>query len=85
MIAADPDAAIAFLADEVRAAVRDDGAQAVVLGGAALAGLAARIAPGQVPVIDRCVCRGAGTAGRVTAAGGARPPRSRADAQRWPR
>lgn len=52
-IAADPDAAIHFLAEEVRNAVAQDGARAVILGGAALAGLATRIAPQvPVPVID---------------------------------
>ena len=52
-IAADPEGALRFLAAEVRAAVAEDGAQSVILGGAALAGLAARIAPGvSVPVID---------------------------------
>ena len=52
-IAADPEGALAFLAAEAQAAANDDGAQAVILGGAALAGLAARIAPSvSVPVID---------------------------------
>jgi allantoin racemase len=52
-IAAAPDAAMHFLAEEVRSAVERDGARAVILGGAALAGLAARIAPQvSVPVID---------------------------------
>jgi Asp/Glu/hydantoin racemase len=51
-IAADPDAALATLAAACRAAA-GDGAQAVILGGAGLAGLAARIAPQlDVPVID---------------------------------
>ena len=52
-IAADPQGSIAFLAAACRAAAREDDAQAVMLGGAALAGMAARIAP-QVggPVID---------------------------------
>lgn len=48
-IAADPDAALALLAHECRAAAERDGARAVILGGAGLAGLAARIA-GRVPV-----------------------------------
>jgi Asp/Glu/hydantoin racemase len=53
MIAADPDGAIAFLAEETRAAAKEDGAEAVIMGGAALAGLAARIAPQvAIPVID---------------------------------
>lgn len=52
-IAADPDGALDFLAAEANAAVRENGAQAVVLGGAALAGLAARIADRvSVPLID---------------------------------
>ncbi|MBL8377544.1 MAG: aspartate/glutamate racemase family protein, partial [Burkholderiales bacterium] len=64
-IAADPDAAISFLADEARAAQREDGAQAVILGGAALAGLAARIAPlVEVPLIDS-VHAGARVAARL--------------------
>ena len=64
-IAADPDGAIAFLAGEARAAARDDGARAVILGGAALAGLAARIAPMvDVPVIDS-VHAGARVAARL--------------------
>jgi Asp/Glu/hydantoin racemase len=52
-IAADPEGALKFLAAEAQAAADHDGAQAVILGGAALAGLAARIAPSvSVPVID---------------------------------
>ena len=52
-IAADPDGSIAFLAAECRAAALEDGAQAVILGGAALAGMAARIAPQvSLPLID---------------------------------
>ncbi len=52
-IAADPEGAIAFLAAECRAAALEDDAQAVILGGAALAGMATRIAPQvKVPVID---------------------------------
>lgn len=52
-IAADPDGALDFLAAEANAAVRENGAQAVVLGGAALAGLAERIADRvPVPLID---------------------------------
>ena len=75
-IAADPDGAIAFLAEEVRAAVRDDGAQAVVLGGAALAGLAARIAPQVgVPVIDSVHAGARVLRERVTAGG----PRGRGE------
>jgi Asp/Glu/hydantoin racemase len=52
-IAAAPDAALATLAGESRAAAEHDGAQAVILGGAGLAGLAARIADRvPVPVLD---------------------------------
>lgn len=52
-IAADPDAALAVLAEESRAAAERDGAKAVILGGAGLAGLAARIADrAPVPVLD---------------------------------
>ena len=52
-VAADPEGALKVLAAEAQAAVDQDGAQAVILGGAALAGLAARIAHlVSVPVID---------------------------------
>ena len=52
-VAADPEGALKFLAVEAQTAADQDGAQAVILGGAALAGLAARIAPlVSVPVID---------------------------------
>ncbi|MBT9503997.1 MAG: aspartate/glutamate racemase family protein [Burkholderiaceae bacterium] len=52
-LAADPDAAGALLGDACRDAAAQFGAQAVILGGAGLAGLAARIQPGlAVPVID---------------------------------
>ncbi len=52
-IAADPEGAIDLLAAECSAAALEDNAQAVILGGAALAGMAARIAPQvKVPVID---------------------------------
>jgi allantoin racemase len=43
--AADPDAAVALLALECRAAREKDGAGAVILGGAGFAGLAARVSP----------------------------------------
>ena len=77
-IAADPDGAIALLAEEARTAARHDGARAVILGGAALAGLAARIAPMVgVPVIDS-VHAGARVAARLAveyaASGPARKP-----------
>ena len=44
-IAADPDGAIAMLAQACESVVKDDGAQAVILGGAGLVGLAARVQP----------------------------------------
>lgn len=51
-IAANPDAALAGLAGEVNACIQD-GAQAVILGGAGLAGVAARLAARtRVPLID---------------------------------
>lgn len=56
MIARDPEAALALLAVEATEAARD-GAGAVVLGGAGLAGLAARLAPRvPVPVLDSLDC-----------------------------
>lgn len=56
MIARDPDGAIALLAEAAGAAARD-GAGAVVLGGAGLAGLARRVAPlVDVPVLDSLDC-----------------------------
>lgn len=51
--AADPEGAIAALAGACREAQREDGAQAIILGGAGFAGLAARVAPlAGLPVID---------------------------------
>ena len=56
MIARDPDGAAALLAEAARAAAQD-GAGAVVLGGAGLAGIAPRIAPHvPVPVLDSLDC-----------------------------
>jgi allantoin racemase len=52
-IARDPDAALALLAAACTACAREDGADVVILGGAAFAGLAARIAPA-VPVPVLC-------------------------------
>lgn len=75
-IASDPQGSIAFLAAECRAAALEDHAQAVILGGAALAGMAARIAPQlSVPVIDS-VHAGARVAAQLATdyARGARPP-----------
>ena len=72
-IAADPEGALKFLAEETRRAASEDGAQAVILGGAALAGLAARVAPAvNIPVIDS-VLAGARAAARLAIA--ARPSR----------
>ncbi|MBH2018686.1 MAG: aspartate/glutamate racemase family protein [Burkholderiales bacterium] len=52
-LAADPVAARALLSQACRDAVRQLGAQAVILGGAGLAGMAASIQPGLgVPIID---------------------------------
>lgn len=52
-IARDPERSLALLADACNAAVRDGGADAVILGGAGLAGLAARIADRvPVPLVD---------------------------------
>ena len=51
-IAVDPERALATLAESCRACAEEDGAEAVILGGAGLAGLAGRIAGGvPVPVI----------------------------------
>lgn len=56
-IAADPGAALPALAAEARAAVSEDGAEVVVLGGAGLAGLAGAIAADvPVPVLDSLDC-----------------------------
>ena len=52
-IADDPDAALAMLAAACTACATQDGAEVVILGGAALAGLAARIQP-NVPVPVLC-------------------------------
>ena len=51
-IARDPDGALAVLAEACRASAEQDGAEAVILGGAGLAGLAARVAERvKVPVL----------------------------------
>jgi allantoin racemase len=52
-IAADPDRALASLAGQARACAEEDGAEVVILGGAALAGLASRIDE-DVPVPVLC-------------------------------
>ncbi len=81
-IAADPDAALDRLVACCRAAIEEDGAREVILGGAGLAGLASRIQPHcAVPVLDSVevgaraaldaldqVPRDAGEAGRARAA-----------------
>jgi Asp/Glu/hydantoin racemase len=52
-IAADPEGALAMLAEACEACAAQDGAEAVILGGAGLAGLAARLEGRvRVPVID---------------------------------
>ncbi len=61
-IAREPDKALGMLAEACRACVTDHGADSVILGGAGLAGLAARIR-GQVPVplvdsLEACVRMG---------------------------
>nr|USU31746.1 aspartate/glutamate racemase family protein [Methylobacterium sp. OTU13CASTA1] len=66
-IAADPDVALSQLAAACRACAEVDGAEAVILGGAALAGLAARIQPA-VPVPVLCSVE-AGTRAVLAAAG----------------
>ena len=56
MIARDPDGAVAVLAEAAREAVRD-GAGVVVLGGAGLAGLAAKLKPMvDAPLLDGVAC-----------------------------
>jgi Asp/Glu/hydantoin racemase len=69
-IAADPEAALGLLAAACTACVREDGAEAVILGGAALAGLEARIQPA-VPAPVLCSVE-AGTRAVLAAAGGGR-------------
>jgi len=55
-IAADPDKALASLTQTCLAAVSEDGAEAIILGGLGLAGIAARIAADvPVPLIDNVV------------------------------
>jgi Asp/Glu/hydantoin racemase len=55
-IAADPEPAVALLADACAAAADEDGADEVILGGAGLAGLAGRIQPRVwVPVFDSVI------------------------------
>lgn len=66
-IARDPDRALAGLAAACRACAAEDGAEAVILGGAGLAGLAARIQP-DVPCPVICSVE-AGTRAVLAAAG----------------
>ena len=52
-IAADPDGAVSILEAECKRAMDEDAADVVILGGAALVGLAERIAPHlSIPLID---------------------------------
>ena len=69
-IARDPDAALALLADACEATAREDGAEAVVLGGAGLVGLAAKL-QGRVRVPVICSVE-AGVRAAIAALGG--PP-----------
>jgi Asp/Glu/hydantoin racemase len=56
-IARDPRAAMAQLADSCAACAAEDGADAVILGGAGLAGLAAKLASAvDVPLLDGVAC-----------------------------
>jgi allantoin racemase len=68
-IARDPDAALALLATACTACAKEDGADVVVLGGAALAGLAARIQP-EVPVPVLCSVETGAVAALAAAEGG---------------
>jgi len=86
-IAADPDAALPALAAEARAAVTEDGAEVVVLGGAGLAGLAGRIADAvPVPLLDSlaatvraAIALARAAAPKATAGSYAAPPRTPVD------
>lgn len=70
-IAREPAAALAALADACTRAVREDGAEAVILGGAGLAGLAPRLAPEvPAPLVD---CVAAAVAAAESAAARPRP------------
>jgi allantoin racemase len=73
-IARDPEAALAQLAAACTACAAEDGADVVILGGAALAGLAARIQP-SVPVPVLCSVE-AGTRAAIAAASCANRPAS---------
>ena len=67
-IGGDPEAALAELATACTACAAEDGADVVILGGAALAGLAARIQP-SVPIPVLCSVE-AGTRAAIAAAAG---------------
>ncbi|WP_270937855.1 aspartate/glutamate racemase family protein [Falsiroseomonas oryzae] len=67
-MARDPDGAVALLAEACRASAEQDGAEAVVLGGAGLAGFAARL-EGRVPVPVICSVE-AGVRATIAALGG---------------
>jgi Asp/Glu/hydantoin racemase len=69
-IARDPEAALAELAAACTACATEDGADVVILGGAALAGLAARIQP-SVPIPVLCSVE-AGTRAAIAAASSSR-------------
>jgi allantoin racemase len=84
-LAADRDAAIALLAKACRDAVKADRADAVVLGGAGLAGMAAAIAPLlDVPVIDSVLAGTRQALARAALNGGAAAGTGRFDVQ-WQR
>jgi Asp/Glu/hydantoin racemase len=56
-IARNPDAALSLLAEGCTACAVEDGADVVILGGAGLAGLAAKLAPRvEVPLLDGVAC-----------------------------
>jgi allantoin racemase len=73
-IARNPDAALALLAAACAACAKEDGADAVILGGAALAGLVASVQP-EVPVPVLCSVE-TGAAAALAAAAAGRPTRS---------
>jgi Asp/Glu/hydantoin racemase len=77
-IARDPDAALSRLAAACRTCAQEDGADVVVLGGAALAGLAARIQPDvPVPVICSVEAGARMVLAALAAPAGPPPPPSR--------
>lgn len=73
-IAANPDRAIDELARDAQAAVDEDGAASVILGGAGMAGIAPKLqARVSVPVLD-CIACGATYIAELVAQGGAGDP-----------